>query len=346
MERARHPGRNNWSARYPLAGTRNHGPRTRNAEPGTGNLLPWVLATVLVVSAAASWGLGKSPGTLEEGPVCLVLSGLAGVPEYEENFESWSTDLEEICRESLGAKTYRLDGTELRKPEIVKAFEEAHRRQGTSEAWVFLVGHGTYDGRDYRFNIKGPDLTGAELGELLDGFGDRPVYAVLATGSSGALLEPLSGPRRVIVSATKSATERQPPLFLSFFIEGARSAEADLNKDRRVSLKEIFEFSELGVQRWYEEKGRLQTEHPILREPEGTRVAASMAYLSAPPEQAYRTLEARELAPQRTRLEREIEDLKLRKTEMSSADYYAELERLLVGLAELNQKIRDLEGEP
>ena len=31
-----------------------------------------------------------------------------------------------------------------------------------------LIGHGSYDGAEYKFNIPGPDLTGAELASLLD----------------------------------------------------------------------------------------------------------------------------------------------------------------------------------
>ncbi|UCF35329.1 MAG: hypothetical protein JSU96_10755, partial [Acidobacteriota bacterium] len=89
---------------------------------------------------------------------------------------------------------------------------------------------------------------------------------------------------------------------------------------------------------------RLQTEHPVLDDSKGQGSLAMFAYLSTPPEQAYRTLEAKQLAPERQRIEREIEDLKLRKTELTTAEYYATLERLLIELAELNEKIRILEG--
>lgn len=274
-----------------------------------------------------------------------MISGLGGVPEYEENFLSWSESAEQICRDELSARTVRMDGREARRDQLLAELEEAARRANEA-LWVFLIGHGTYDGRDYKFNIRGPDLTGSDLELVLETVSDCPVYLVLATSSSGILLDELSGSNRVIVSATKSARERHPPLFMSFFIEGALSAEADSNKDRRISLREVFDFSQAGVESWYEEKNRLQTEHPVLKEGDGSESGlANFAYLSSPPEQAYRTLEARQLAPEKTRLEREIEALKLRKTEMSSETYYQELQRLLVELAELNERISELEGE-
>ena len=94
------------------------------------------------------------------------------------------------------------------------------------------------------------------------------------------------------------------------------------------------------------ERGRIQTEHPVLRDSSQGQLLAAAAYLSAPPEKAYRSLEAKELSKDRIRLEREIEDLKLRKPDMVEAAYFTELERLLLELATLNEKIELLEGSP
>ncbi|GAB4110690.1 MAG: hypothetical protein Kow001_11700 [Acidobacteriota bacterium] len=277
-------------------------------------------------------------------PACLVISGLGGVPEWEENFEKWADTAAGICRDQLKAAVFRLDGRTQVKAQILQTVTEA-ATAGNGDLWIFLVGHGTWDGREYRFNIKGPDLTTADLAEALDRLGDRRILVVAATSAAGGLLQRLGGPHRVILAATRER-ERHPPLFLSFFLEGLTSAEADRNKDRRVSLQEVFDFCELKVAAWYEEQGRIRTEHAGLNDAGGTGRLAPVTFLSAPPEQAYRSLEARELAPTRSRLEREIEDLKLRKTEMPADAYYRELERLLVELAELNERIRTLEGEP
>ncbi len=277
-------------------------------------------------------------------PQCVVVSGLGGVPEWEENFEKWADTLAGICRDQLQASVTRVDGRSQGKAEVLEAIAGAAASR-SQVFWLFLVGHATWDGRQYRFNIRGPDLTTADLAGALDHLGDRTVHLVAATSAAGELLHSLGGPNRVILAASRQR-ERHPPLFMSFFLEGLSSAEADRNKDRRVSLQEVFDFCELKVAAWYEEQGRIRTEHAALNDADGTGRLAPVTFLSAPPEQAYRTLEARELVPRRSRLEREIEDLKLRKADLPADTYYRELERLLVELAELNERIRTLEGEP
>lgn len=283
--------------------------------------------------------IGSALADSEE--TCLIITGLGGLPEYEENFEKWGTSIETICRDELNAAVHRLDGRTQRRIDILDLFQKAAAEQNQT-VWLFLIGHGTFDGRDYKFNIKGPDLTGSDLASFLDSLDNKRIRAVVATSSSGGMIEELSGPNRIIITATKSERERRPPLFLSFFIEGAAAAEADLNKDGKVSIHEVFVFSEQKLATWYEDRERIQTEHPVL---DDSSNQAPLAYLSSPPEQAYRSLEARNLAPKRQELERSIEDLKLRKGDLPPAEYYQQLEELLVELAALNEHIRQLEGE-
>jgi hypothetical protein len=278
--------------------------------------------------------------------VCLVASGLGGLPEYEENFSKWADSAERLCKEDLAAEVIRLEGSSHRRTDFQSAFDRISSSPGENgECWVFLIGHGSYDGRDYKFNIAGPDLLGSDLAVFLDAMGDRLTYTILATSSSGVLTSKLSGANRVVVSATKNEREKIAPLFMSFFLEASRSAEADLDKNGSVSLKEAFVLSEASIRDWYEGKKRLQTEHPVLDDAGGQGSLSSVAYLSKPPEQSYRSLEARRLVPERVRLEREVEEIKLRKTDMTEADYYGRLEELLVELATLNEKIRHLEGK-
>jgi hypothetical protein len=284
-------------------------------------------------------------GAPDAETVCFILTGLGGMPEYEENFEKWASQTAAVCSDQLSAEVLQIDGRETRRTEILSVFDQI-AGYSAREAWVFLIGHGNFDGRDYKFNIKGPDLTGADLAVFLDALQGRSTYIVLAASASGVLLDKLAGPDRVVVTATRSQNERQPPLFMSFFLEGAESAGADVNKDRKVSLQEVFSFTDLKIKSWYEDQGRLQTEHPLINDSDGQGKLAPMVYIASPPEQAYRSLEAQQLLPERTNLEREVEALKLRKAEISLDEYYAKLEELLVELATLNERIRDLEGRP
>lgn len=301
------------------------------------------------------------PGTAS----CIIIHGLGGLPEYEENFVKWSEALEKAFQNRADAQVRRLDGRTLRRDDILAAFKEVTSSlQPDSEVWLFLVGHANVNRSEYKFNIKGPDLTGSDLEEFFNGLGERRAYLVAATSSSGGLAEQLSAPNRVVVTATRSPFERYPPLFLSFLLESIQSAEADKDKDGKVSLLESYLFSRGKVAQWFTDKGQIQVEHALLDdqskvrlgekkkeqqdqepEPAGTGLLASVAFLSAPPEKAYRTLEARQLAEERTAVEREIESLKFQKAELPQEEYYKKLEALLVSLAELNQKISQLEGE-
>ncbi|GAB4238356.1 MAG: hypothetical protein Kow00109_12740 [Acidobacteriota bacterium] len=290
----------------------------------------------------------SQPGLPEAGdaePVCIVLQGLGGTEEFDETFSTWSEKLAGLCRDELGAATVHLDGRQARREELLPRMEQI-LSSAAGPIWFFLVGHGNWDGRAYRFNIRGPDLKTEDFVNLFGAAGERPAYVVLGTGASAPLAEALQGAHRIILAATRSPGERYPPLFFSFFLEGATSAEADRNMDRRVSLEELYAFCRDKVEAWYRERNQIPTEHPTLHAGGEDAPLAALAYLSRPPERSYRTLEAMRLAPERTRLEREIEALKLRKAEMDSEEYYRQLEQLLLELARLNQHIRELEGEP
>ncbi|MEE8586671.1 MAG: hypothetical protein V3T83_17660 [Acidobacteriota bacterium] len=318
------------------------------------------LCLTLFLGAAV---LFSSP--LRAETVCIIIHGLGGLPEYEENFVKWSEGLEKAFQERAAAKVHRLDGRSLRRDDILATFREVTASlQPDSEVWLFLVGHANVNLSQYKFNIKGPDLTGDDLEEFLNGLGESRAYLVVATSSSGGLAEHLGAPKRVVVTATRSAFERYPPLFLSFLLESIESAEADTNKDGKISLLESYLFSRNKVAQWFADKGRIQVEHPLLDdqakvrlgekkkgdqdqqpEPSGAGLLAAAAYLSTPPEKAYRTLQTRELAQRRTGLEREIESLKFQKAELPQVEYYKKLEVLLIRLAQLNERISELEGE-
>ncbi len=303
------------------------------------------------------------PSAVADEPVCIIIHGLGGMPEYEENFVQWSERVAKLFEQDLQGTVHRIDGRSQRRDEILQLFNEtASSASKESPVWLFLVGHANHDGELFKMHIRGPDLTDQDIQDFFNALGDRKTFLVAATSASGALVDKLGAANRVVVTATKNAYERQPPLFLSFFLEAATSAQADSDKNGKVSLLEAFLFSRSKVAEFFESKGRLQTEHPMLFDAArvrltasdeedteglstGTGMLAAAAYVSAPPEQAYRSLESQQLAEERTRVEREIEDLKFRKNEIAADKYYQQLEELLVKLASISEKIAQLEGK-
>ena len=265
----------------------------------------------------------NSPGFAQESEHVLIIRGLGGMPEYDENFSSWAEKLEKLFREGLEADVLMLDGRSMRREEILQALSRrSENTPGSARVWLVLIGHANHDGEHFKLQIRGPDLTEEDLRSAVDSFGSRRILILASTSASGALLTHLSGENRVLVTATQNAQERQPPLFLSFFLEAAQSAEADTDKNRKISILEAFLYTRRNVSLWYEDRGRLQTEHPVLDDRGRTRLdgdggeapnlqtgenlLASVTFLSAPPESSYRSLEARQLAEQRGGIERQI----------------------------------------
>ena len=280
--------------------------------------------------------------------ISFIVTGLAGMPEYGTNFAEWSARLEEAFRGD-SARALRIDGSVHTREEILRtAREETGKLSPGGEWWLILIGHGNYDGRRYKFNIKGPDLTDQDLGQLLEGLEGSRAVVVVGTSSAGALVPVLRGANRVVVAATRER-ERQPPLFPRFFSEAAAAQEADRDKNNRVSLLEAFLYSRRKVSDWFEEAGRIQTEHAILDDSgrfqltkgddesraevrQGTGLLAAVSYLNpasgpdALPEEQGR-------AETRIRIQEQIDALKLRRGEFTEEEYYRRLEALLVELA-------------
>ena len=280
--------------------------------------------------------------------ISLIVTGLAGMPEYGANFADWANRMEEAFQGDR-SRVLRIDGSVRTRDEILRtAREEAKKLLPDGEWWLILVGHGSYDGRRYKFNIKGPDLTDQDLGQLLEGLDGPRAVVVAGTSSAGALVPALRGVNRVVVAATRER-ERQPPLFPRFFAEAPESPDADRDKNNRVSLLEAFLYSRQKVSAWFEEAGRIQTEHAILDDSarfqlakedgdsqaevrQGTGLLAAVCYLdpaSAPAERP----EEGSRAETRSRIQRQIDELKLRKGEFTEGEYFRRLEALMVELA-------------
>jgi len=69
---------------------------------------------------------------------------------------------------------------------------------------------------------------------------------------------------RVIITATDSAAQQFETVFPEFFIKAFEDPAADLDRNNRVSIWEAFTYASAGVRQWFEQKGQLPTERPLL----------------------------------------------------------------------------------
>ncbi len=141
----------------------------------------------------------------------------------------------------------------------------ATNRSSDRARWLVLIGHGSYDGRTARFNLQGPDLDPNELGEALAGI-SGPWVIVQGAASSGPFLEALSGPDRVVITATRSGDESSVARWHRHLLDALadRRGGGDLDQDEQVSVLEAFVSASRAVAAWYGEERRIATEHALL----------------------------------------------------------------------------------
>jgi hypothetical protein len=327
------------------------------------------LAVLLVL-----FGFGASfPGPAAgQDTHLLVVVGLGGDPEYRETFHGWAVDLTTTAVERLGMAPERIGYLGERPEDHPELIQDRSTRENLASRLagmardagprdrilVVLIGHGTGSRDAAQFNLPGPDLTPEALDVMLRDFPTQTVGVVNTTPSSGPFVQGLSGPNRVIMTATRTAQEGNETQFGAFFVGALKGEGSDLDKDGRISLLEAFEFTRLEVQRYYDEQNLLSTEHAQLDDNgDGVGVSevgdessdgwlarsfwlGSFSALSAAAPDSITDPEILRLYEERADLERRIQQLRALRGQMEESRYEQELEDLLVGLALKNREIR------
>jgi hypothetical protein len=304
----------------------------------------------------------------------LVASGLGGEESYSDAFLEAASKLERAALDSGVAKEriWLLAEDPALAPERVRAKstkdnllaavrEMATTSKAGDELWLVLIGHGSLRDGQSSLNLPGPDLTDAELGAALAGLADRRLVVVNTASSSGGFVGTLSGPQRVIVTATKSAAQRNETQFAAHFVDALAGREADADQDGRVSVLEAFQYAQREVERYYEAGQLLRTENALLDDDgdgEGSLDPQILAVGEGAPTDGL--LAARtwlgagsgevvpagmeELARQRAELQTRLDELRRQKGALADEVYEQELERLLLELARIDQRLRDAGG--
>ena len=289
----------------------------------------------------------------------VVISGVSGGDKYADQQRRWRTELAAFLTTGFSfseANILVLDedstgSTQSTAENVGRLLGDLRRRVTRDDTVVlFLIGHGTFDGTDAKFNLVGPDLSAAEWKGMLDGLAGRLVV-VNTTESSFPFLEALSRPGRVVITATDSTQQRFATVFPEYFIRALADYSSDVDRDGHVSIWEAFAAASTGVKQHYEQRGQLPTERPLLDDngdgmgreadtPGEDGTVARVVYLNSEPRSTPGDTVMAALDRQRAALEALLETLKLRRASMPDAEYRAELEKLLTELARITQEIR------
>lgn len=325
---------------------------------GTAVTARWCLQTFAAI--ALSCGSTLSASASER--YALVVSGASGGPQYARQYDAWRSSFVDTLRRTFNYPADHIfvlaeeeaDGVAKATRENVNGVLADLRRRAAKDdvVLVLLIGHGTgLDSDEAKFNLVGPDLSAGEWADLVRPIAGRLVFVDTASGSF-PFLERLSGRGRVVLTANDSAAQQFETVFPGFFVTAFDADDADLDKNGKVSIWEAFSYASAAVRQWFERRGQLATERPLLddtgdgigRDVEGTGLDGQIArvtYLQPDP-QILDTgdSELTSLLRRRAELESELEMLRARKPAMPLDEYEAALEKILVEIARINRRVR------
>lgn len=313
--------------------------------------------------AAACLLLATSFVSARGAPVVLVVVGAPGAEEYAEPFSDWAEAWRDAAA-TAGAE-FRSVGLESEAgDDRDRLWEEVDALAGETEepAWIVLIGHGTFDGTEAKFNLEGPDVSAASLAEHLQP-ATRPIAIINCASSSAPFINALSAENRVVITATRSGFESNYARFGGRMAEAIADLASDVDKDDQVSLLEAFLVASRRTAEFYEQEARLATEHALLddngdglgtpadwfRGVRATRRATEDAErdgLRAHQLHLIRSEREQQFTPeqraQRDQLEADLEALRERKSELGEAAYLDELQAILVDLAQIYDEAEQL----
>ena len=293
-------------------------------------------------------------------PTLFVLVGAPGEEEFGKQFAEAAAKWEKVAGAAQAKLVTIGQSAETNGLARFKTALETEAKDGTGEVWLVLIGHGTFDGKEARFNLRGPDLAAGALAEWLKPF-KRPIAVVNCASASGPFINKLAAPGRIVVTATRSGQEVNFTRFGGHFAEAISSAEADLDKDGQTSLLEAYLMASSRVAEFYNTEGRLATEHALLddngdglgtpsdwfrgvRAVKKAKEGASADGLRAHQFVLVRSDQERKLPPavraKRDALELAIGKLRDDKASVPEAEYYKLLEPMLLDLARLYQSAK------
>lgn len=289
------------------------------------------------------------------GVYYVTVAGLGGEPDYEQEFTSLANDLDRLLKTSgSDAHVYTLDGNDATRAHLTDVLGKVASQAKADDDFVLvLIGHGSYDGVEYKFNLVGPDISAADLAALCDRIASKRQLVVNTSSASGGSVPALEKRGRCVIAATKSGTEKNATVFARYWVEALHDPEADLDKNETISALEAFQYATKKTAAFYDSQKRLATEHAVfddtghhdpVREPtsdtgEGQLLSSFTLIRLGATQKAYNDPAKRALLAQKEELERKIDALKYQKMAMAQDDYKTQLTAALLELAKVQDQL-------
>jgi hypothetical protein len=315
----------------------------------------------------------------ESSQQLILVIGAPGTEEYATNFKTWAARWKEAAQRAgitctvigksdsepsasvIPASTPEPAAAPASIPEetdaikLVHAIESLNSSKSSEPLWIVYLGHGTFDGRTASWNLHGPDITAEELAMACQKL-ERPLATVVCSSCSAPFINVLSGPDRIVVTATKDGNQIQYSRFGDAMSTAISTLEADINRDGQTSLLEAWLFASRRTVEFYKTEGRLATEHSLIDDNGDGKGVRSELYVgdrivdgAETPElidgrnaarwHFVRSDEERRLTSEqrekRDELEAQLQDLRKKKSSLPEAEYLKQLETVALQLAEI-----------
>jgi hypothetical protein len=283
----------------------------------------------------------------------VVVAGLGGEPDYEQSFTAAAKDLDRVFKTSgPAAHVYTLTGAQATASQLTAMMSEVARDAKVDDDFtLILIGHGSFDGVEYKFNLVGPDVTASQIATMCDHIAARRQLIVDTTSASGGALQFLVRPGRAVIAATKSGTEKNATVFARYWVEALQDPATDTDKSDSISAMEAFTYAAKKTAAFYDSQKRLATEHAVFNdagkgEPvreagngQGTLMASFTLLRLGTSQQAANNPAKRALLDKKDELEQKIDTLKYQKAAMDPEDYKQQLTGALVELAKVQEEL-------
>ena len=284
----------------------------------------------------------------------VTVGGLGGEPDYEQRFTATAKDLDKAFNTAGGAHVYTLTGKDATKARLAQVMSEiAHQAKAEDDLIVTLIGHGSFDGEEYKFNLPGPDLSAAELAAMCDRVAAKRQLIVNTTSASGGSIAALERPGRAVIAATKAGTEKNATVFARYWAEALQDPATDTDKSGSVSALETLRYADRKTADFYASQKRLATEHAVFQDTghgdavrlttmegrDGALLSSISVIRIGAAQSAMNDPAKRDLILKKEDVEQKIDALKYQKAAMEPEEYKQQLTALLVQLAKLQGAI-------
>jgi hypothetical protein len=281
---------------------------------------------------------------------------LGGEPDYEQRFAQQAADLDRIFKAAgPTAHVFTLAGKEATRAHLTATLQSIATQAKPEDDFVLiLIGHGSYDGVEYKLNLPGPDLSATSLAQLCNRIPSKRQLIVNTTSSSGGSLTALAKKGRAVIAATKSGTEKNATVFGRYWVEALQDSRADVDKNETVTALEAFQYATSKTAAFYDSQKRLATEHAVFADTgnggAAVRVVSTakgegrlLANLALVRFGTARTAGAnpakRGLLARKEQLEAKIDTLKYQRAAMAPLEYRQQMTESLVALAKVQEEL-------